>query len=209
MNLRTALETMQLASTLDAKLEISALLERAIDSLSNLALSPSEPTLQANAETALQNLAVNLRKIDGELSDADAKRLEYLGASELFPSDLHDRIIDQFPANIAGPSVGGVYVQEIVNTRNTILAAFNTVLGVAKTQKWDRDDSINLDTEIGFSHVDAAFDNDVSGLPKHLDWIQRFMLAWKTPAEISQSRADTRSNTSPKSKKAEQRNMQN
>jgi hypothetical protein len=191
MNLGTAIETMELASTLDAKLKISALLERTIVSLSNLTSRPEDPSFQANTRSVLHDLAVNLSKIDLWLSDADAARLEELGASELFPSDLYDKIMDQFNAHVATPSVSKSYVQEILNTRTTILAAFSTVVGVAKTQKCDLGGQINLDVEIGFPVHPAIIHDNMTGLPKQLDWINRFMLDWKTPTEIRQRRNQT------------------
>jgi hypothetical protein len=196
MNLGTAIETMQLASTLDAELAISALLQRTIETLSDQASDPKEPSFQANARTALDNLEGNISKIDAQLSAADATRLKELGASELFPSDLYDKIMDQFNANVATPSVSQNYVEEILNTRSTILAAFDTAVGVAETQKWDINAAIDFDTEIGFAVPHAICNNNLSGLPKQLDWINRFMLAWKTPTEIRQSRDRTSSKSS-------------
>lgn len=177
MNLGTAIETMQLALKLDAKLEISTLLQRTIESMSNLTSSPAEPSFQVNARTALDNLAANLTRIDTELSDADKMRLEELGASELFPSDLYDRIVNHFTANVATPSVSQNYVQEILNARNAILAAFSTVVGVAETQGWDMDVAIANGAEIGFTVPRAIFDNKLKGLTKELEWINRFMAA--------------------------------
>jgi hypothetical protein len=196
MNLATAIETMQLALKLEGKSKINTLLQRIIESLSNLASSPAETSFQADARTALDNLAANLSKIDAELSGADATRLEELGAGELFTSDLFDKIMDQFNANVATPSVNKNYVQEILNTRSTILAAFGTVVSVAEKQKWDLDVGIDLDTDIGFPVPSALCHNNLSGLQKQIDWINRFMLAWKTPTEIKQSRDPTSSKSS-------------
>ena len=104
--------------------------------------------------------------------------------------------MDQLNANVATPSISQNYVEEILNTRSTILAAFGTVVGVAETQKWDINAAIDFDTEIGFGVPHAICNNNLSGLPKQLDWINRFMLAWKTPTEIRQSRDRTSSKSS-------------
>ncbi len=175
MNLNTAIETMRYARDLDSRLEVTKALQKTIDSLANLASNPADGNNQQSVRAALDNLANRLSDVHAELSEADATRLQELGAGQLFPVDLYEGVVEHFNANMGTPAVSQNNVQQILNARNEILQGFQTVIDVAQAREWEADGEVDGAAEVGFTVPRAIFDNKLKGLTKELDWINRLM----------------------------------
>lgn len=166
---------MRSARDLDSRLEVTKALQRTIDSLANLAGNPADGNNQQNVRSALDNLANRLSDVHAELSEADATRLEELGAGGLFPADLYEGIAAHFNANMGTPAVSQNHVQQILNSRNEVLQNFQTVIDVAEVRQWEADEDVEGAAEVGFTVPRAIFDNKLKGLTKELEWINRLM----------------------------------
>jgi hypothetical protein len=175
MNLGTAIETMRYAIALDSRLGVTEALQGAVNALANLASNPGDPSFQVGVRSALDKLANRLRVVEEELSAADALRLEELGASNLFPSNLYDHITELFNANVATPSVAHSYVQQVIGGRDSKLNGFKSVIDVAEGQKWKIEIDGEGEAEVGFTIPRAIFDNKLKGFTKELEWINRFI----------------------------------
>lgn len=166
---------MRYARDLDSRLEVTKALQRTIDSLASLAGNPADGNNQQNVRGALDNLANRLSDVHAELSEADATRLEELGAGGLFPVDLYEDIAAHFNANMGTPAVSQNHVQQILNSRNEVLQGFQSVIDVAEVREWEADEDVEGAAEVGFTVPRAIFDNKLKGLTKELEWINRLM----------------------------------
>ncbi|MCT2558422.1 hypothetical protein N0B51_05455 [Tsuneonella sp. YG55] len=168
---------MGLAVDLDSRLEVSASLQAIINALGVLSANPADASAQSSVRSAFDQLGNRMIDVADELTEADAQRLAELGAAELFRPDLYESLADHFGANVGTPAVSQSHVQTVYERRQEILRGFQTVIGVAQDREWDVDaaSGIEGDAEIGFTVPRAIFANNLRGLTKELEWINRFL----------------------------------